>query len=129
MIEIKEIEHITQEYLDNLNDPKFNQFLSTHNIPQTLPMVKAWVKDKKPFGIYANNNLVGTLRLLTLPNVGIAIFRDHQRKGYALSALNIVKKDKMIAGIDDKNTASIRLFKKAGFSEVKVYQFKKGLSE
>jgi len=122
---ISPVTEVTDEYVHNLNNPKINRFLSTHNKPQTKEMVEEWVKVNKPLGIYIKRNLVGTINLsIHIPVVGVLIFKNHQKKGYGVEAINKVKVDKMLAGIDDKNIESKNLFKKAGFKKTTLYQYK-----
>ncbi len=121
-MKIKPIKTITQEYLDNLNNPETNKFLSTHGKPQTKTTVKKWIKDNKPYGVYVDNKLIGTIHISVIPVIGILVFKNYQRKGYGLEALKRVGQKKMLTGIDESNIASINLFEKAGFKPRKMWQ-------
>jgi RimJ/RimL family protein N-acetyltransferase len=47
------------------------------------------------------------------------IFKSYQRKGYALEAINAVKKKGSRAKVDENNIPSIKTFLKAGFRVAK----------
>lgn len=64
---------------------------------------------------------VGTIYLTTLREIGISIFRSHQRQGYAIQAIDLLTAahpGKFLANINPKNTASIGMFKKLGFNHI-----------
>lgn len=115
-------EDITQEYINNLNDPDINQFISTRGITQTIESLHLYINNYsgKIFGIFLNNNHIGNLTLFS-DTVGILVFKEYQRKGYAKEAINAIcylGYDK--ARINSDNSASINLFTNCGFY-VRIY--------
>lgn len=77
------------------------------------------------YKVYMSDTLVGALHLETEGEVlfmSILVFPDYRRKGIGKEALRNVQTDVFCLGferievsIDEKNTASLRLFEEAGF--------------
>ena len=131
---------VTQRYVDWLNDPEVNRFLSVRGIPQTIDMVREYVasyegeKNKLLLGIFDKTNdlHIGNITFTIIQQnghlgiIGIAIGdKNYWRGGYATEALNLVvnfgfstlKLHRLEAGMSVENIASQKLFKKAGFKQ------------
>ena len=135
------LEDISEVYVDGLNDPVVNQFLSIKDTEQTLETVSEFVQlneeavDGVLWGIWMNdpNRLVGSVRLHGIVSntgfchIGICVFdRSAWGRGIASSSITAVTNwafhclnlKKIQAGVDPKNIPSRRTFLKAGFQHV-----------
>ncbi|MBU1026742.1 MAG: GNAT family N-acetyltransferase [Candidatus Margulisbacteria bacterium] len=131
---------VTQRYVDWLNDPEVNRFLSVKDKHQDMDMVKKYVlsyegeNNKLLLGIFDNkNNLhIGNITFSSINQdhgvgvIGIAIGeKDCWGRGYATEALLLVvdfafaklKLQRLEAGVSEDNSPSQKLFKKVGFEE------------
>ena len=129
---------ISERYVRWLNDPQVNKFLSTSGHHQTFEIVKSYVNsyknDKKRLllGIFLkeNNHHLGNLTFslidwkIGFAAIGICIGdKRYWRKGYGVEALGCAEKfsfeklklTRLKAGVCERNIASVKLFKKAGF--------------
>ncbi|MFH1386132.1 MAG: GNAT family N-acetyltransferase [bacterium] len=129
---------VTQRYVDWLNDPEVNHFLSVKDIRQDIDMVQAYVrsyegvKERLLLGVFdkTNEKHIGNITFSSIDRengfgtVGIAIGdKAYWGKGYASEALKEVinyaffslKLKKIEAGVDVDNLASQKLFKNVGF--------------
>ena len=131
-LEIMTKDRITEEYINWLNDPEFNKYLSC-KVHQTRATVEKYIDSytyhpaKRIFCILNDGEHIGNITTQFTNEglyVGISIKSSVQRKGYALKALQELEKfypnKDMVAGIDQDNTASLALFKKAGYFVEKV---------
>ena len=134
------INDITPEYVRGLNDPEINKFLVNVRLhKQTKNKVVKFVSDnlRSPHDILLgaflkeDNVFIGTIRIGNVSTfhrfctVGVCFFnRKYWGKGYASESMDkvcdyIFKKMKLHyieAGVYSRNTASIKLFKRVGFS-------------
>ena len=117
------------------NDPQLSQYSDPHE-PYTRKQIEEFVANQQ-LGFKANEQLRLIIELNNKPigavdlfdyhdraaEVGILIYSEHlRRQGYATDALETVKSiarsldiDTLTATIADSNTASIALFRRAGF--------------
>ena len=80
------------------------------------------------YKVYANERLIGTIHLEkyeSLLYMDILIFPEFQRMGFATKVIKDIQRDifklnykKIEISIDEKNVASIKLFRNSGFSFV-----------
>jgi [ribosomal protein S5]-alanine N-acetyltransferase len=136
------IQDITDEYVDGLNDPEVNRFLvDVRRNVQTKELVEKYVRSNLEdpsailLGIFVKHDqkrMVGTVRVSGIDffhftaSIGICLFEKQLwKKGYALQAMRLVK-DHLFgefglhyleAGVYAKNINSINLFARAGFIE------------
>lgn len=119
---------VTERYINCLNDPEINKYLSIRDTLQTLATVKAYVLINDVLGIFVNDLHIGNLtRSINDKNkyitVGIAIFdKNYHGKGYASQALKLFVDDAFLngfnrveAGVNVSNIKSRSLFDNAGF--------------
>lgn len=129
---------ITDLYVNGLNDPEVNRFLSgPRKEHQTRETVRAFVaanaaaSDAILFGVFVDRELRGTVRLHDISDasayVGLAFFDKRiWGKGWAKQAINRVceyafddlKIAKIFAGVHDANEASRRAFQGVGFHSI-----------
>jgi len=132
------VSDVTQRYVDWLNDPEVNYFLSVRDTHQNMDMVKQYVlsyegaSNKCLLGIFdkQSNLHIGNITFSTVDwkngtaVTGIAIGdKSYWRGGYATEALSLVvdfsflklKLHRLEAGISVNNIPSQKLFKKGGF--------------
>jgi RimJ/RimL family protein N-acetyltransferase len=128
------VEDITDGYVDALNDPSVRKFLSSGTDPYTMTGVSATVKDnfEAPdailFGVFLSGRHSGNVRIHDIKPetayIGIAMFdTKSQGQGFGSKAIATISRygaselgiNRILAGIDDRNLASIRAFTKAGF--------------
>ena len=67
------------------------------------------------------DTVVGSIYMTKNNEIGISIFKEHRRKGYAVWALNNIKqyaRYELYANINPANQKSIELFEKAGFKHI-----------
>lgn len=137
---------VTQKYVKGLNDIEVNRFLvGPRSQEQTIDTVKDYVnknwdnRNTILFGFFVDNELRGTVRIHDINNdtayIGVAIF-DKEMWGhgwgkkiiavateYAISKLGL---DKLIAGIENENYASQKIFIAAGYTHNKSFDKKQG---
>lgn len=73
--------------------------------------------------IKVRKKYVGAIYLTDRREIGIGIFNDCRRNGYAETAIRKLMKlhpGKFLANINPKNRASIYLFKKVGFNRIQA---------
>jgi RimJ/RimL family protein N-acetyltransferase len=73
--------------------------------------------------IYADRRIVGAIYLSKQREIGVSVFRDQQRKGYARAAvleLMRLHPGKFLANVNPKNEASIKLWGSLGFNLLQV---------
>lgn len=125
-----------QEYVDGLNDAEVNRFLEVRHARQTLDSVRAFIiahedaADAVLLGLFLKpeGRLIGTIRLHDIKGkaacLGICLFaKDCWSRGFGSEALEGAGRlafgalgvDRLTAGSYEANTASLALFKKAGF--------------
>lgn len=66
---------------------------------------------------YVDNDFVGATYLSKQREIGVSIFKEHQRKGYAEAAIRELMRrhpGEFLANVNPANAASIALFKKLG---------------
>ncbi|MFB3883660.1 MAG: GNAT family N-acetyltransferase [Thermodesulfobacteriota bacterium] len=133
---------ITDDYVNGLNDPEVNRYLvDVRRNVQTRDSVGKYVRSnlENPsavlLGIFIKNDskrMVGTVHVSGVDffhftaSVGICLFaKQFWKKGYAQQAIQLVKGylfgvlglHYIEAGIYAKNTNSVNMFSRAGFSE------------
>lgn len=131
---------VSQKYVDWLNDPAVNQYLAIKSLPQNIDTVRNYVRsyenrtDGFLLGVFdkANSTHMGNVTFSHIDwdnkigAIGIAIGDvSYWGKGYATEALILginlafsrFKFSKLVAGIDHRNIASLKLFKRLGFVE------------
>ncbi len=129
---------VTQNYVDWLNNPEINKYLSCANTFQTMEACISYVQsyqkrnDAALIGIFLKENglHIGNLTFSTVDwhnksvAVGISIGRkEYTRKGLAKEALSSIvehcfeqlKFHRLWAGINVENIRSLNLFIKCGF--------------
>jgi RimJ/RimL family protein N-acetyltransferase len=129
---------VTQDYVDWLNEPEFNRFLSMAGTTQTIETCKAWVRANNVVGIFIDGLHIGNITLDikdTTATLGISIGRDgYCGKGFATEALNGIVEhlfsvgiQTIRAGVNINNTASRCLFERCGFEETESSMRSRGL--
>ncbi len=136
-------EDITDEYINGLNDPEVNKYLVNVRFEvQTLKTIEEYVQFNMDnpcsilFGVFLKNDqrsFIGTVHVSHIDffhfiaAIGICLFSKRVwNKGYAVNALNMVKEylfgtiglHYLEGGVYAENTNSIKLFTRAGFSEM-----------
>jgi RimJ/RimL family protein N-acetyltransferase len=132
------VEEVGSDYINALNDKQVSKFLvSSKNGRYTLENVRAMVRenfeaaDSILFGIFCDGTHCGNVRLHDISDgvayVGIAIF-DLKKQGRGLGAMAISAVTNyalielgigtILAGIDDHNIASVRVFSKVGYKKM-----------
>ena len=132
-------EHVNQEYLAKIYKSKYILYKKKDLKKQIAYIKRIKFSQKKIlFGFFFKNKLIGTSGFqkinTSIPTIGIIIF-DKIFLGKKLSHVftanscifldKILKKKKFSCGINDKNSASIKMFKKLGF---KSYYRKKNIT-
>lgn len=132
-------EHVTQRYVDGLNDPEVHKFLSgPGRVFQTMDTVSSFVRsnyesdDSILFGIFCRDVHIGNIRvhdidgLLRQAYLGIVIFdKFYWSKGIATKALkhavdlcvSFLDLQTILAGVNQENIASQTVFDRAGFKK------------
>jgi RimJ/RimL family protein N-acetyltransferase len=138
-----QVKDITDEYVNGLNDPEVNKYLVNVRLKiQTFKSVEKYVQSNMHdphailFGIFIENKpktLIGTVHVSNLDffhfmaAIGICLFSKRVwNKGYAVKALKMAKEyllgtiglHYLESGVYAENTNSIKLFTRAGFSEI-----------
>jgi len=131
-------EDVSQDYVDWLNDPEINRYLSCAGIPQAIETCLDYVRsyerqsDRALIGIFLKENglHIGNITLSTIDQqnkaaaIGISIGRrECMGKGLAREALSAIVKYcfeglgsyRLWAGINVNNTKSLNLYLKCGF--------------
>lgn len=131
-------EHVTDEYVKWLNDPKINEYMETRYRSWSLEDIKEYIivqnqsKDQILFGIFLNSGKhIGNIKLgptnfihkLSSISLFIGDVSCHN-KGYATQSIILLKDcafgvlglKKLMAGMYEKNISSLKAFLKAGFS-------------
>lgn len=127
---------VSQDYLDTLNAGEQSRFLgeATKQQIHTYESLRDYVKDKQNrdddflFGIFENDNLLGTSRVhdfnASCAWQGVLVFQKYQNKGVGQALVTSVS-DFMLetkrvltiyAGILEDNIPSQKTFSKSGFS-------------
>jgi len=132
------VNDVSQEYVDWLNDPEINKYLSCANTIQTLESCLAYVQsyegrdDKALIGIFLKDGAlhIGNLTFSSIDwfnrtvTIGISLGRkEYMGKGLAKEALAAIIKycfeelnlHRLQAGVHASNTRSLNLFIKSGF--------------
>lgn len=117
---------ITQEYINNLNNPEINKFISAGKNRQTRKLVEDHIKTYPGvfLGIFLKNKHIGNLTIHCNSNntVGVMIFKQYQGRGFALESLEVARYlGYNKAGINQHNISSMKLFSKAGFYIKTIY--------
>jgi RimJ/RimL family protein N-acetyltransferase len=131
------VEDITDGYVNALNHPSVRKFLISGAEPYTRAGVAMMVKenfeacDSVLFGIFLSGKHSGNVRLHDInpksAYIGIAMFdTGSQGRGFGSKAIATISKygifnlgiERILAGIDDRNLASLRAFAKAGFTNI-----------
>lgn len=135
--------NVSQDYVDWLNDPEVNKYLSCANTHQTKESCQAYVQsyqqrdDAALIGIFLKDNglHIGNLTLSTIDwhnkavAIGISIGRKEcMGKGFAREALTAIVKycfeqlglRRLYAGINVRNIRSLNLYIKCGFTVEKL---------
>jgi len=138
-----QVEDITDEYVNGLNDPDVNKYLVNVRLNvQTFKSVEKYVKSNMEnphailFGIFVKHDaksLIGTVFVSGidffhfLASVGVCLFAKRAwRKGYGFSALEKVKNylfgqlglHYIEAGVYAENIQSVKLFQRVDFLEM-----------
>jgi [ribosomal protein S5]-alanine N-acetyltransferase len=131
-------EDVTQDYVNWLNDPEINRYLSCAHSRQTMASCLAYVRayagchDKSLIGIFLKEKdlHLGNLTLSTIDwqnrsaTIGISLGRkEYMGKGLAFEALSAllwfcfqeIGLNRLQAGVHVENSRSVALFKKCGF--------------
>jgi len=131
-------EDVCQRYIDGLNNPQVHRFLtSAQNTRYTVQSVTDFVdlnhkaEDAILFGLFFNHQLIATARLSdiddTEAHLGLAIFDVTQwGKGWGTQIISRVSDfafhelgvQRMVAGIEPENIASIKAFRKCKFKKI-----------
>jgi len=134
---------ISQDYVDWLNDPEINKYLSISNTVQTIETCRSYVQsyqennDAVLMGIFLKDNglHIGNLTFSTLDwgnktvAIGISIGRkEYMGKGLAREALSAIVRYcfqqlgllRLWAGVNISNIRSLNLFFKSGFKFEKL---------
>lgn len=129
---------VTQDYVDWLNDPKINKYLSCSNTLQTMESCQAYVQsyegrnDKGLIGIFLKNNglHIGNLTFSSINwrtkvgTIGISVGRkEYMGQGYARETLTAIMGysfgqlhlHRLQAGVSEENLNSLKLFLSCGF--------------
>ena len=132
-------EHVNQEYLTKIYKSKFILYKKKNLKKQIEYIQRIKVSQNKIlFGFFFKKKLIGTSGFqkinTNVPTVGVIIFNkiflgkklSHTFTANSCIFLNkIFKKKKFCCGINNKNSASIKMFKKLGF---KSYYNKKNIT-
>lgn len=136
---------ISQDYVNWLNDPEVNRYLSCAGVPQTMESCISYVRsyegrnDTALIGIFLRDNdlHIGNLTLSTIDwqnksgVIGISIGRkEYMGKGLAKEALSALVKYcfeqlgllRLQAGVHVRNIRSVNLFTKCGFKRERLLQ-------
>ena len=73
--------------------------------------------------IQVDGQYIGAAYLTKQREIGIFIFRDHQRKGYGTRAIVLLMElwaGRLLANIAPTNPASVAFFEKLGFRELQI---------
>jgi RimJ/RimL family protein N-acetyltransferase len=145
LIRTLQVKDITDEYIHGLNDPEVNRYLvGVRLIPQSYRTVSKFISanlaDQNAFllGMFTlAGEFIGTIRIHEISRfhysccLGICLFnRKFWGKGYALEGLrravefifNDLRLHYIDAGVYKKNTRSVNLFTKAGFTQAAFYK-------
>lgn len=140
-----ELNDITQDYVDWLNNPEINKYLSCANTIQTMETCRSYVQsyqqrsDTALIGMFVKENglHIGNITFSTIDwskktaAIGISIGRKEcMRKGLAREALSSIVKYcfqqlgllRLWAGVNVSNKKSLNLFIKSGFKFEKFFQ-------
>lgn len=132
------VNDVSKDYVDWLNDPEINKYLSCANTVQTMESCLSYVQsyeernDKALIGIFLKNDglHIGNLTISSLDwqnktgTIGISIGRkEFWGRGLAREAMTAIIKHgfealglhRMQAGVNTKNIMSVNLFVKSGF--------------
>ena len=137
------LEHLSHEYVDWLNDPEVNKFLSTGG-NYTLEMLKEFLTDVEKKDIYfwgihlkENHQHIGNIKIDPInPKTGVAEYgimmgcKAEWGKGYAKEATQRVlaycfselKLRKITLGVVFDNTAALYLYRSIGFEIEGVFK-------
>lgn len=133
-----QLNDISHDYVNWLNNPEINKYLSCANIPQTMETCMAYAQsyqkrnDAALIGMFLKEALlhIGNLTLSTIDwhnktvAIGTTIGRkEYMGKGLAREALTATVKycfeelglHRVWAGINTTNTKSLKLYKECGF--------------
>jgi [ribosomal protein S5]-alanine N-acetyltransferase len=136
------VSDITQRYIDWLNNPDINRYLSIKNKCNTHRDIEQYVRsyentnNKILLGIFESRSKlhIGNVTLTHIDwknkvcAVGIMIGDVlYHGKGYAVESLRLssvlafskLKFCELFAGVENRNQASIKLFRRSGYSESK----------
>ena len=115
-----DISYITKYY----ENPKVSHFLS---IGDNYFSYVTGTENVHFYKVYSNETLVGVVHLekqKTSLFLSVLVFPEFQKMGFGTRIIDDVKKDvfgldydRIEVSVDEKNTASLRLFKNAGFTE------------
>jgi len=101
-----------REKTENISHKKMPSYLDHVLYVNNKPHREWWL-------IYSADTCVGQLYLTSKNEIGIQIFEEFRRRGYAKKAISFVManyhKIDLIANINPNNVASIALFTKFGF--------------
>lgn len=134
MINLISVYDIDQRHdiLYQLLDERTPEQSISHKFMPTLTEHKQFV-DSRPYLVWCfiqdgDIGIVGSVYLTKDKEIGISIFEDYQRQGYARTAIKLIiaaQPGKLLANINPRNKASIELFKSFGFKQVQVtYEYK-----
>ena len=125
---------LTYEQLLNENDIAISQLKTVYKLPEVSRYLSisdnyfcyvANTSNVYFYKVYNKGQLIGTIHLENHDNLlhmDILIFPEYQRKGFATEVIKDIQNDffklnykKIEISIDEANSASIKLFKNAGF--------------
>jgi ribosomal-protein-alanine N-acetyltransferase len=138
-----EISDVNQSYCNWMNDPEVIQYLKKHPGKWTIKELKDYVREIKKCSnalLWAiiskdKNQHIGNIKLGHIngingfSDIGIIIGeKSCWGKGFATEAIKLVVNyafnqlnlQKLIAGVSKNNLSSVKLFRKAGFTELEA---------
>lgn len=114
---------VTEEYLKWMNDTKVTKYTQTDG-EYTAEMLWDYVESHPRLkAIYVFGEHVGNIKVGKKGDVGLIIAKKHWGKGYGTEAIKMVSKEGNWALINERNVASIRVFEKAGYTKINVYEY------
>ena len=128
------MDKLTYVRLLNENDADIPQLLKIHQLPETACYISTtdtyfyYVTNTENvyyFKVYDNDKLVASIHIEKINSVlsmSILVFPEYQRMGYGSKIIKDIQDDVLAfdydtieVSIDERNTASLQLFKNAGF--------------
>jgi len=120
MIKIRRVE---KKDLDKIlqirNQPTTRAFMFDEKVISKKEHYKFWASAKRNgWVILYKEEVVGLIRIEN-GSVGVCLDKQYRKKGIVFQALSQLKLDGCVAEVKPGNIASIKLFEKLGFKEIK----------